>query len=258
MPRTSDKASLERLIETEDLGIEVLHPGGLDITGELAALCEIGPGTNVLDVASGSGESACFLTERLGARVVGVDISDALVARARRKAARRELAVEFRKGDAHQLDFADGTFDAVISECTTCLLDKQKALREMVRVARPGGRVGIHDVCWKERTPTALKQRLRDLEGEAPETLDGWRALFSQAGLVDIQTVDKATLIPNWTRNLARTLGLAGQLKLFLKIAKRWGLSGLRNVLESERIFRSAHTGYGIIVGTKPTATRKL
>ena len=254
----SDRASLEQLIEAEDIGIEVLHPGGLDITLELAELCGIGAGTSVLDVASGTGESACFLAERLGARVVGVDLSDALLDRARAKAARKGLAVEFKKGDAHELPFTDDSFDVVISECTICLLDKERAMPEMVRVARPGGRVGMHDVCWREGTPAALKKRLADLEGEEPETLEGWRALFAGAGLVDIRTVDRSAVIPAWTRDVKRTIGLAGQLGLFFKVARRWGLSGLRDVLESERIFRSPYTGYGIIVGTKPAgATRR-
>lgn len=246
------EASLEQLIETEDLGIEVLHPGGLDITRELAGLCEIRQGTSVLDVASGTGESACFLAERFGAHVIGIDLSDDLLERARAKAARQGLAVEFRKGDAHALDFGESTFDAVISECTLCLLDKKRAVREMIRVAKPGGRVGIHDVCWREGAPAELKKRLADLEGEEPETLDGWKSLLLQAGLVDVRAVDKSAVIPGWTKDVERAIGLTGRLKLLLKVTRRWGFSGLRNVLESERIFRSAYTGYGIIVGTKP------
>jgi cyclopropane fatty-acyl-phospholipid synthase-like methyltransferase len=62
--------SLESLIENEDLGIEILHPGGLDITRELAGLCNIKENAFVLDVASGTGESACYLAETLGARIV--------------------------------------------------------------------------------------------------------------------------------------------------------------------------------------------
>jgi SAM-dependent methyltransferase len=249
---TTARPSLEHLLEADDLGLEVLHPGGMDITRQLADLCGIGEGTSVLDVASGTGESACFLAETLGARVVGVDLSAYLLARARRKAAARGLHIEFIRGDAHRLAFAGDAFDVVISECTTCLLDKAQAIGEMVRVAKPGGRIGIHDVCWKEDTPARTKQRLAELEGERPETLDGWRALFEHAGLTGVRTVDKSDLIPTWTKGIKRTLGVSGQMRLFLRVIRRWGVSGLRGVLESERIFGSRHTGYGIIVGTKP------
>ena len=147
------KASLENLIEGEDLGFEILHPGGLVITQELADRCGIKQDTYVLDIASGTGETACYLAEKLGARVVGIDGSNLMVERAQEKAKHRNLAIEFKKGDAHQLPFKENTFDAVISECTMCILDKEKAIREMVRVVRPNGYVGFHDICWRSDTP---------------------------------------------------------------------------------------------------------
>ena len=59
-----EEASLESLIETELLKIQSLHPGGLELTEELAELCQISRGTEVLELACGTGESACFLAER--------------------------------------------------------------------------------------------------------------------------------------------------------------------------------------------------
>ena len=59
---------LENLIESEDLGLEILHPGGLDITKELAELCNIGKDALVLDVASGTGKSACILNKEKAIR----------------------------------------------------------------------------------------------------------------------------------------------------------------------------------------------
>jgi SAM-dependent methyltransferase len=248
------RPSLESLIETEAIGVESFHPGGLESTRELAERCWIGKDTRVLDVASGTGETACFLVDELGAQVTGVDLSDHLLRRAREKAAQRSLAIEFLKGDAHELEFPDNAFDAVISECTLCLLDKVTALREMVRVTKPGGRVGIHDVCWQADTPDRLKERLEKLEGESPETLQGWALLFERAGLVDIQVVDKPALMPKWLRSVRKALGLVGQLKVFSRVFRLWGVAGLAGVLQSENIFRSRYVGYGIIVGTKPVS----
>lgn len=244
--------SLEHLVESEDLGLEILHPGGLEITRELAVLCHIKKGSRVLDVAAGAGESACYLEEHFGSQVVGIDASEAMVERARKKAAERNLSVRFQKGDAHQLPFADNTFDAVISECTTCLLEKETAIREMVRIAKPGGYVGIHDMCWKENTPERLKQRLAEIEGERPETLDGWKRLFEKAGLEGISIRDKSQLMSTWSKDIRKELGLAGQMKIFLKVLQRWGFKGLRKILGSAHIFRSKHTGYGIVIGRKP------
>ena len=248
------RPSLENLIENEDLGLESLHPGGLDTTKELARLCQIGKETSVLEVASGTGESACYLSASLEAHVVGIDSSDYMIERAKKKTEQRNLEIEFEKADAHQLPFGDATFDRAISECTTCLLDKERAIREMARVVKPGGYVGIHDICWQQDTPEQMKKRLAEIEGESPETLEGWKALFEKAGLVDVKTVDKSFLIPTWMKGSRKKLGFSGQLKIFLKIVRIWGIRGLRDVWESERIFQSQHTGYGIIVGRKPSS----
>jgi len=247
------RPSLEDLIESEDLRLEVLHPGGLEITKELAELCHIGKDTKVLDVSSGTGESACFLAEEFGCQVTGVDASDIMVERARRKSTeRRGRDIEFKQGDAHNLPFEENTFDAVISECTTCLLDKERAISEMVRVARSEGCVGIHDICWKDNTPESIKQKLAAIEGERPERLDGWKQLFEQAGLKDVVTVDKSYLIPGWGMEIKKKIGIVRLLKFFLTVLKKWGISGFRSVRESEQIFQSPHVGYGIIVGRKP------
>jgi len=179
-----------------------------------------------------------------------------MIQKARAKAAERNIDAEFRRGDAHHLPFDGNTFDVVISECTTCVLDKQRAISEMVRVARPGGRVGIHDVCWKEGMPEHVKVRLAQIEGERPEALEGWKQLFEEAGLVGCIATDKSHLISAWTRSIRNRMGIAGQLSVLFKVFHKWGPRGLRCVRESEQIFRSQHTGYGIIVGQKPTANK--
>ena len=74
-----EQASLENLVETGLLEVEILHPGGLALAQELAELCKIQTGTEVLDVACGTGETGCFLTERFGARVVGLDWSRQMI-----------------------------------------------------------------------------------------------------------------------------------------------------------------------------------
>lgn len=244
--------SLEKVVESGILPIEVLHPGGLEITRELAELCRVSQGQRVLDVASGSGEAACFLAEQFQCHLVGIDGSDDMVERARQKARSRHLDVEFRQGDAHQLPFDDGEFDTVISECTTCILDKELAVREMTRVAKSGGHVGIHDLCWKTDTPDSMKDRLDELEGERPETLAGWKHLFEEAGLSDVVTRDKTALIPLWTKDVKKHLGLSGQAKVFWSVFRTWGFRGVVHIKKSENVFRSRHMGYGLIVGRKP------
>ncbi len=244
--------SLENLIEILDLGEEVLHPGGLKTTRELAELCHIGNASRVLDVASGTGETACFLAETYHCQAVGIDFSEAMVQRARQKAERKGLRIEFVQGDAHQLPFEAGSFDAAISECTICFLRKKVALQEMTRVVKSGGYVGFHDLAWKENAPQGLKDRLGQIEQEFPETLEGWKRLAEAAGLVDVVAVEKSTLIPDWTRDFKKRLGIRGQLWAMWQVVKRWGIRGLMTIKESEGIFRSEYMGYGLIAGRKP------
>jgi SAM-dependent methyltransferase len=246
------RPSLESLIEQEDLGLEVLHPGGLEITRELAELCRLKAGDNILDVASGSGESACYLKREFGCYVVGIDISDSMLRKAREKARRKGVDITFVKGDAQKLPFVGERFDAVISECTTCLLDKERAIGEMVRVAKHGGAVGIRDVCWKESAPDQLKSVLKDVEGETPETLAGWASLFECAGLQDVRSIDKSQLIPAWMKGFQRDLGLVGMARIAIRVLQLGGVRGAWRVWKSERVFESEYIGYGIIVGTKP------
>ena len=248
---TTDSASLESLVETGMLKLESLHPGGLGLTRELAELCQVRAGARVLDVGSGTGETACFLAKESAVRVSAVDRSDQMIDRAEAKARAKGLTVEFRTADAATLPFGDGEFDAAICECTLCFLKKERVLGEMVRVVRPGGCVGMHDLCWKEEAPDRLKRTLTEIEGERPETLAGCQRLFADANLVQVRAVDKSEVMSRWMRDSRRQLGLVGQLSLLLQIIRRWGIRGVRRVLQSERVFSSGLLGYGIVVGNK-------
>jgi SAM-dependent methyltransferase len=250
------KPSLENLIESQDLGLEILHPGELSITKELAELCHVGRNSKVLDVASGTGQSACYLAESFSCHVIGIDASDYMVERAGEKAKGENINVEFKKADAHNLPFDDNSFDTVISECTTCSLDKSRAISEMVRVTKPGGYVGIHDICWKKNTPEQMKRTLDEIEGEKPETIEGWKDLFERAGLVDVKAVDKSHLIPKWMTDIKDKLGVKGRIKIILRILRTWGIKGFLAIRKSEEIFQSKHIGYGIIVGRKAEPIR--
>lgn len=243
--------SLEGLVEAGMLRLESLHPGGLELTRELAESCNIRKGVRVLDVAAGTGESACFLAEHFAARVHGIDRSDTMVRRADAKARAKQLGIGFSSADAAKLPFADAAFDVAICECTLCLLDKERVLQEMVRVVRPGGCVGMHDLCWLNHAPDELKRTLAEVEGERPETLEGWRRQFVDAGLIRIRAVDRSELMTRWVQESKRQLGATGQLMLALKVIRRWGLRGARSVLQSSRVFTSDYLGYCMVVGTK-------
>jgi SAM-dependent methyltransferase len=242
-------ASLEALLEDGSLELSVFHPGGLDITRQLAERCNIGPGRTVLDVASGTGAAARHLARTFRCRVVAVDRSAELTRRARLEQDPAAPGVMLVRGDAHRLPLHDSVFDAVLSECSLCALNQRAALGEMARVARPGGYVGIHDLCWAGDAPESLKGSLASIEREEPNSLPGWVSLFREAGLSEVVAIDRSSLLDEWVRGTRTRLGPIRYAGLLFRILRRWGVRGLRRILESERVFRSPHLGYGMIVG---------
>jgi arsenite methyltransferase len=248
---TKPKASLEALIESCDIGIESFHPGGSAITAELAERCHVQRGSRVMDVASGAGATACLLAKEFGCSVTGIDSSELMLERARKKASQCDLAIEFQLGDAHALPASDDSFDVVICECTVCALNKQRVLKEMYRVLKPGGYAGIHDLCWKKDAPARLKAQLVELENEQPETLTGWKQCFEKAGFHDVVVDDRSALLRPGMDLIRRQVGFLRRLKLFWTAVRRWGVRGLVRLLRSERIFLSPFLGYGIVVGRK-------
>lgn len=109
----------------------------------LVEACGIGPSDRVLDVAAGSG-NASIPAARAGAQVVASDLTPELLASGRGLAENLGLSLDWREADAEALPFADNEFDAVIS-CVGVMFapHHQVAADELVRVARPGGRIGL-------------------------------------------------------------------------------------------------------------------
>jgi arsenite methyltransferase len=141
------------------------HPGGAALTRRLAELLGLRAGERVLDVAAGIGTTSLLLAGELGVEVLGIDLGEAQVAQARRRAAQAGLAgrVRFDIGDAERLPVPDAAFDVVVCECAFCTFpDKPTAAAELARVVRSGGRVGIADV-WLE--PARLDPELGGLVG---------------------------------------------------------------------------------------------
>jgi ubiquinone/menaquinone biosynthesis C-methylase UbiE len=115
-----------------------------------ANLAHIQPGEKVLDVGCGTGTLAMEVELRVRAtgRVVGIDPGGQQIARARAKAARRNLPIEFQVGVIEHLDFPDQTFDVVLSTIMMHHLSeslKRQGLAEIARVLKPGGCLVIAD-----------------------------------------------------------------------------------------------------------------
>lgn len=165
---------------------------------KVAAAAQIQPGQRVLDVACGTGVLAreAALRAGPGGRAVGIDPSPGMIAVARQL----EPAVEWREGAAESLPFPDDSFDAVVSQFGLMFFaDRRQALREMMRVLVPGGRLAVavwdsldnipafaSEVELLEQTagrPAADALRAPFALGDRKELA----ALFSQAGAAPVE-----------------------------------------------------------------------
>jgi ubiquinone/menaquinone biosynthesis C-methylase UbiE len=125
------------------------------------SLIGIKHGDAVLDVGCGTGNYTIELA-KLGADVIGIDSSEEMLDRARVKAQKADGKASFQVADAMNLPFPDSSFDAVLSNGLLCFLkEPEKALLEMHRVLKPGGRlvVGVLNM-W---SPWALFRRIKGI-----------------------------------------------------------------------------------------------
>jgi ubiquinone/menaquinone biosynthesis C-methylase UbiE len=114
------------------------------IVGErLCATAQVLPGERVLDVACGAGNTAIAAARRF-TEVVGLDFVPQLLERGRQRAEAEGLEIEFIEGDAQEMPFDDASFDVVLSTFGAMFApDQQRTADELLRVCRPGGRIGM-------------------------------------------------------------------------------------------------------------------
>ena len=167
--------------------------------GNPTALAGLRPGEVVLDIGSGGGIDAFLAAGKVGpqGRVIGVDMTPAMLHRARRSARKAGIDnVEFRQGQAEALPVEDASVDVILSNCVINLTeDKGQVFREAFRVLRPGGRLEVSDMVTAQALPLAARQDAGEwagcISGALPE--QEYVDLIAQAGFQDV-TVRRSAL----------------------------------------------------------------
>lgn len=178
---------IESLPEGANMGLSCGNP---------AAIAALRAGEVVLDLGSGGGFDAFLCGPKVGpsGRVIGVDMTPEMLAKARRNiAAYRERTgldnVEFRLGEIEHLPLSDASVDVVISNCVLNLSpEKPQVWREIARVLKPGGRVAVSDLALLRPLPEAVRTRIDALVGcvAGAELIADTERWAKGAGLVDV------------------------------------------------------------------------
>ncbi len=237
------------------------HPGGVELTIELASMLSLTSSSIMLDVASGKGTSAFAVAETFGCRVIGIDLSEANVVEANAEAIERGLSdrIHFILADAEELPFASSSFDAVLCECAFCTFpDKTKAASEFARVLHTGGRVGISDL-------TRVTDPLPELDGLLAwiacigdaQPLESYVAWLVRAGFCVQTEITRNDCLQKMVEQIRGKLLLAdimiGLKKLQLpgldiRLANEFATAA-KNAVQNNKL------GYALLVAEKPAAS---
>lgn len=209
--------------------------------GMVAGAAEVRPGQRVLDVACGTGVLACAAAALVGSAgaVTGLDASEEMLEVARRKSAR----VEWISGRAESLPFPDASFDRVVSQFGFMFFqDRPAALREMMRVLRPGGRLALAVCDALDHSPgyAVLAELLNRLFGHA--VADAFRAPFALGDREALLTLCATAGIAN--AQIARVDGTVRFQSIASLVSTEracvWTLGGLLDDRQFERLLANA------------------
>jgi arsenite methyltransferase len=188
-------------------------------------LARIAPGETVVDLGSGSGTDSFLAALRVGAtgRVIGIDLTEAQLAKSRRLAAEHALTnVEFIEAHIEQLPLPDGSSDVVISNGVVNLApDKSTVFAEAARVLRPGGRLALADIVTSTQLPlgvTCDASLWAACIGGAMQR-DDYREAIESAGfdLDDLKENDEYRFVSERAENATKKYGVKSVSLLAIK-----------------------------------------
>lgn len=165
--------------------------------GNPVALASLKQGETVVDLGSGGGFDCFLAAKRVGkeGRVIGVDMTPEMIDRARLNARKGKYGnVEFRLGEIENLPVADGTVDAMISNCVINLSpNKKRVFEEAFRVLKPSGRLMVSDIVLSKGLPENIMKSAQALVGciSGAEIKSKYLAMIREAGFDDVRVVEE-------------------------------------------------------------------
>ena len=221
-------------------------PGGEALYRSILRLLERSESSEFVLVPCGRGRSALFVAESTGAAGAGVDPDPLMVSVASDRAKEAELAdrLHFEQAPLGELPYQDAVFDVALGEIELgAAFDPDAAIRELVRVTKPGGTVVMIQLTWLRALDEERRRELVEGLGVRPLMLMEWKQMLREAGIRDLHVEDWSDSAASRSRpsvlgGLAELFTLRGKLLLLPRAWRRWGWKGVRAVLSRERELR--------------------
>lgn len=172
-------------------GIGGAHPGGFLFTKELLSTEQIHKDSNILDAGCGTGQTAAYLYNQFKANISGIDINSMMLMKARERFETQQVPVHLYQASIEELPFADNTFDLVLSESVLAFVQKKKALAEIYRVLKKGGKLLANEMTINH--PVSMEEEMEIVNFYQIDWLlleEDWRNLLTDAGYRKIEILN--------------------------------------------------------------------
>jgi len=170
------------------LGVGGAHPGGINLSKELFKAENIQQTSHILDVGCGTGQTAAYLATHFQAIVTGIDINPIMIEKARHRMKKTRLPVNIIQGSIVQTTLPNESFDLILAESVLSFVDQQRALQEIYRLLKRGGRFIAIEFTIPELLPSQQVEDIQQFYGfDALLMKKDWVVLLQQAGFHNIR-----------------------------------------------------------------------